>query len=101
MFVLGMLVCLQESHEVKSNRESGTGRYDVMIIPKDPAKIGIIIEFKKAKHETDAILEVAAQDALKQIKNKNYKVELEFRGITEIINVAIVFAGKKVLIKYE
>ena len=98
MFVLGMLVCLQESHDVKSNRESGSGRYDVMIIPKDTTNIGIIIEFKKAKHATDAAFEAATQDALEQIKNKNYKVELEARGISQIINLAIVFAGKRVLV---
>jgi hypothetical protein len=98
MFVLGMLVCLQESHEVKSNRESGSGRYDVMLIPKDLTKIGIIIEFKKAKHATDVAFEAATQDALEQIKNKNYKAELESRGITQIINLAIVFAHKRALV---
>ena len=46
-FVLGMLISLSESYEVKSNKESGYGRYDVIIIPKDISKIGIIIEFKK------------------------------------------------------
>ncbi len=99
MFVLGMLVCLQESHEVKSNRESGTGRYDVMIIPKDTTKIGIIIEFKVAYNETDQALQEATKEALTQIQEKNYKAELEARGITEIINLAIVFAGKRVLVQ--
>ncbi len=99
MFVLGMLVCLQESHEVKSNRESGTGRYDVMIIPKDTTKFGIVIEFKKAKNMTDEALEMGAAAALKQIQVKNYKADLEMHGITQIINLAIVFAGKKVLVK--
>ena len=99
MFVLGMLVCLQESHEVKSNRESGSGRYDVMLIPKDTTKIGIIIEFKVAENETDVAFEAATQDALEQIKNKNYKAELEARGITQIINLAIVFAGKRILVQ--
>ncbi len=99
MFVLGMLVCLQETHEVKSNRESGGGRYDVMIIPKDPSKLGIIIEFKRAKNMTEEALEAAVKTGLTQIKEKNYKAELEARGITQIICVAIAFAGKKVLVQ--
>jgi hypothetical protein len=61
-------------------------------------KIGIIIEFKKAKHATDVAFEAATQDALEQIKNKNYKAELESRGITQIINLAIVFAHKRALV---
>ena len=98
MFVLGMLVCLQETHEVKSNRESGSGRYDVMIIPKDVTKIGIIIEFKIADNETDAALQEACIEGLQQIEDKNYQAELEARGITQIINMAIVFSGKRVMV---
>ncbi len=101
MFVLGMLVSLQETHEVKSNRESGGGRYDVMIIPKDRTKIGIIIEFKRAKNMSDEALEVAVIAGLKQIKDKNYQAELVSRGIMQIINVAIAFAGKRVLVNHE
>ncbi len=98
MLVLGMLICLQETHEVKSNRESGTGRYDVMIIPKDLSKLGIIIEFKKAKNMTTEALETGVAAGLKQIKDKNYQAELQLRGITQIINIAIAFAGKCVLV---
>lgn len=98
MFVLGMFVCLQETHEVKSNRESGSGRYDVMIIPKDITKIGIIIEFKIADNETDQAFNEAIDEAHAQIKDKNYQAELEARGITQIINVAIVFSGKRTLV---
>jgi hypothetical protein len=101
MFVLGMLICLESSHQVLSNRESGNGRYDVMIIPKDPSKIGIIIEFKIADNETDPAFDEATLEALAQIKEKNYQAELKSRGITQIINVAIVFAGKRVLVTYE
>jgi hypothetical protein len=101
MFVLGMLVCLQKTHQVLSNRESSYGRYDVMVIPKDVTKVGIIIEFKIADDETDTAFQEAITEALAQIKEKNYKAELESRGITQIINVAIVFAGKRVLVQYE
>ncbi len=97
MFVVGMLICLQETHQILSNRDSGTGRYDVMIIPRDITKIGVIIEFKRAK--TSETLEAAIKTGLTQIKEKNYKAELEARGITQIICVAIAFSGKKVLVQ--
>ena len=54
-FVLGMLVSLSTTHQVKSNRESGYGRYDVMIIPHDKNKLGIIIEFKKVDPEDETL----------------------------------------------
>ncbi|MES2200462.1 MAG: AAA family ATPase, partial [Chlamydiota bacterium] len=64
-FVLGLLVSLEETYEVKSNRESGFGRYDVCLIPKDPLGLGIILECKKVKEAES--LSLAAEDALKQI----------------------------------
>src|SRR3989339_154936 len=84
-FVLGLLISLNENYEIKSNRESGYGRYDIMIIPKDKNNLGIIIEFKKVrKNET---LETAADLALLQIKEKEYKKELIDRGIVKIIEL--------------
>ena len=96
-FVLGLLVSLRDTHEVKSNRESGYGRYDVMLIPKNPCKKGIIIEFKKAKRgET---LEDAVVAALRQIEEKNYESELQIRGVHDILKLGIAFEGKKVCIR--
>ncbi|QZY54090.1 PD-(D/E)XK nuclease domain-containing protein [Crassaminicella profunda] len=97
-FVLGMLIALWDNYEVKSNRESGYGRYDVALIPKDQNKIGIIIEFKKVDHDDQETLEIAAKNALKQIRDKEYKKELEDRGIKEIIELGIAFEGKNVLV---
>ena len=97
--VLGMLVSLQETHQIKSNRESGYGRYDVMIIPKDHNKAGVIIEFKKTNIYENETLEKAADNALAQIEEKKYEQELLDLGIKNIIKLAIVFQGKKVLIK--
>jgi hypothetical protein len=94
-FVLGMLLGLGDSYEVKSNRESGYGRYDVMVIPKDISKIGIVIEFKKVEEN----LEKAADAALKQIKDRDYRAELIERGIKNIIELGIAFEGKKVMVK--
>ncbi|SHH37850.1 AAA family ATPase [Tepidibacter thalassicus] len=97
-FVLGMLVALCDDYEVKSNRESGYGRYDVALIPKDKSKIGIIMEFKKVDKDDKENLEIAAQNAINQIKNKNYKLDLLDRGIKNIIELGIAFEGKDVLV---
>lgn len=98
-FVLGMLVSLRKEYEVKSNRESGYGRYDVMLIPKDKQKNGIIIEFKKVSTFNAETLEIAADKALKQIREKQYKTELLEAGINSIIELAIAFEGKRVLVR--
>jgi hypothetical protein len=97
-YVLGMLVGLSATHEVKSNRESGLGRYDVCIIPQDKSKAGTIIEFKAFNPESNKNLEEAANDALAQIEENQYETELCSRGIQTIIKYAIIFEGKKVLI---
>lgn len=97
--VLGMLVSLENTHEIKSNRESGFGRYDVMLIPKDSNLPGIIIEFKKVSTLRKETLETAAQAALAQIAEKNYAAELHTRGITHSIPLAIVFQGRDVLVR--
>jgi len=98
-FVLGMLVALKDSHDVKSNRESGYGRYDVMVIPKDKSKLGLIIEFKKVNRRRNETLEEAAAKALEQIEHKKYSVELKELGVKKILELAIVFDGKEVMIR--
>ncbi|AVK51413.1 AAA family ATPase [Clostridium sp. MF28] len=95
-FVLGMLVSLSDNYEVKSNKESGYGRYDVMIIPKDASKYGIVIEFKKIDEFLSDTIEEATKEALEQIENKKYAQELLSRGINNIIKLAIVFKNKEV-----
>ncbi|EHI97946.1 AAA-ATPase-like protein [Clostridium sp. DL-VIII] len=95
-FVLGMLVSLSNEYEVNSNKESGYGRYDVIIIPKDISKIGIIIEFKKIDYFLDDTIEKATKEALKQIDEKRYETELVQKGINNILKLAIVFKGKEI-----
>lgn len=97
-FVLGMLVSLSGTYEVKSNKESGYGRYDVMIIPKDISRIGIIIEFKKINNLSRESIEEGTLKALQQIEEKRYSEELVNKGIKDIIKLAIVFKGKAVKI---
>ena len=96
-FVMGLLLWLSPDYEIKSNRESGYGRYDIMIIPQDTGKLGFIIEFKKTrKKET---LESAAVSALNQIEERKYETELEQRGIKQYKKLAVVFSGKDVYVK--
>ena len=97
-FVLGMLVSLNRTHHVLSNRESGYGRYDVMVIPKDINKPGIIIEFKRARKTNKKSIEELINEAKKQIEDKKYEIELLNRGITNIKKLVIVFKGKEVFI---
>jgi len=95
--VAGMLTWITNTHEIKSNRESGYGRYDIMIIPHDPTQVGYIIEFKKTrKNET---IETAVKSALQQIEEKKYETELVQRGIKHIKKLAIAFSGKEVSVK--
>lgn len=98
-FVLGMLISLNDTHEVLSNRESGYGRYDVMIIPKNVSNLGIIIEFKKLDPDDEENLEETADEALKQIIEKKYSTTLEHKGVKNIKEIAIVFRGKDIYIK--
>lgn len=95
-FVLGMIVSLSEEYEVKSNKESGFGRYDVMLIPKDTSKLGIIIEFKRIKNTAPKTIDTGTKEALEQIENNKYESELRKRNIRNILKLAIVFKGKEV-----
>jgi hypothetical protein len=97
--VLGLLVALADTHQVKSNRESGYGRYDLMLIPKDTNKLGIIIEFKKTSAREKETLDMAADRAMEQIKAKGYAQELRQLGIKNVVAYAIAVQGKQILLK--
>ena len=96
MFVLGLLVTLEGEYAVRSNRESGYGRYDIMLIPHDKSKTGVVIEFKKTDNET---LEQAVDAGLLQIQDKQYAQELRAQGVKNIMGYGIAFAGKELLVK--
>ncbi|HBL98557.1 TPA: AAA family ATPase [Candidatus Dependentiae bacterium] len=96
--VLGMLASLSNSYDVRSNRESGYGRYDVVFIPKDHSKPGIVLEFKAVDLDKKETLEIAAKKALKQIEDNKYETELRALGLKKILKLGIAFLGKESLV---
>lgn len=94
--MLGILSGLKDNYEIRSNRESGYGRYDLLIIPKDPNKLGIVMEFKAVDNELK--LADAANEALLQIKTSEYITELTARGINNVCLMGIGFSGKAIKI---
>ena len=102
-FVLGLLVDNAKNYIVKSNRESGYGRYDVVLEPKDKNNIAVIIEFKVYDKEYDGEndLNDTASNALAQIEKKQYAADLITQGIPEdrILKYGFAFQGKNCLIK--
>lgn len=99
-FVLGLIVELSDRYEVKSNRESGFGRYDVMIIPLDKSEKAIVLEFKVHESDEEKTLEETVSSALAQIEEKKYDTELINAGVKKenIRHYGFAFEGKKVLI---
>lgn len=103
-FVLGLLVELRDSYYITSNRESGFGRYDVMLEPKDKnSDCGIILEFKIFNKRREKDINDTANVALKQIYEKHYKEELVKKGVSEnnIYCYGVAFQGKLVAISKE
>ncbi len=99
-FVLGLLVDIRDSYEVRSNRESGFGRYDIALIPRNQGKAAFVIEFKVYDESEEKTLNDTVKEALKQINDKNYDAQLIERGIPKemIRHYGFAFKGKKVLI---
>ncbi len=100
-FVLGLMVDLSERYLLTSNRESGFGRYDVMLEPKKEDDDAIILEFKVFQPRKEQSLEDTAAAALKQIEEKDYAAVLRAKGIAQerIRKYGVAFQGKEVLIE--
>jgi hypothetical protein len=103
-FYQGLMIGLTASidkreYEIKSNRESGIGRYDIVIIPKDIHKLAILFELKSVKtskqdEDLSLLLQQAAKEALLQIDKKVYDAEMQQRGINHVLKMALAFSGK-------
>ena len=99
-FVLGLMVDLEESYTLTSNRESGFGRYDVMLEPRQEKDDAILLEFKVFQPRKEKELEDTVQAALRQIEEKDYASVLRAKGIADdrIRKYGFAFKGKEVLI---
>ena len=97
--IMGMGLYLEGEYITKSNIESGLGRYDFLIEPKNKSKRAFIMEFKS----TDSVekLEEISKEALKQIEDKKYDISLKQNGIKEITYIGIAFCGKQIKISYK
>lgn len=96
-FLLGMTALFVPEYVIESNRESGYGRFDIAIFPKDISKAGVLMEFKAADSESQ--LEDKADEALRQIEETQYGTEFEKRGISKVWKYGIAFCGKQVHVK--
>ncbi|RHR58863.1 AAA family ATPase [Parabacteroides sp. AF17-28] len=97
-FLLGMLVS-SGAYEVSSNRESGLGRYDILLRPRDLSLQGVIMELKLYDPVYDESVESVLDSALQQIEDKQYAATLQAAGVTDILKMAITFDGKRVWVK--
>ena len=97
--IMGMGLYLEGEYITKSNIESGLGRYDFLIEPKNKSKRAFIMEFKS----TDSVekLEEVSKEALQQIEDKKYDISLKQSGIREITYIGIAFCGKQIKISYK
>ena len=96
-FVLGLTATLTGDYEIRSNRESGYGRYDVAAFPKQARKSGMVIECKTAEEEE--ALETEAQAALQQIAERDYDAEFRARGVEHVLHYGIAFCGKRLRVE--
>ena len=97
--MLGLIALMDNQYKIKSNRESGDGRYDVCLIPREKRYPGIILELKWEKGLGEAALDSLADEALIQIDALRYDSEMKEDGIIDILKFGIAFSGKKVSVK--
>ena len=94
--ILGLCVIMDNRYEITSNRESGTGRYDIALMPQAESLPGILIELKAAKDASSEQLRQLAQEALTQIEEKQYDTVMKSRNISPVFKYGVAFSGKNV-----
>ncbi|MBS0186069.1 MAG: AAA family ATPase, partial [Proteobacteria bacterium] len=110
--MIGLTASLHGSplYEIRSNRESGKGRYDYAIIAREPQTLSILMEFKRVQeeegrtfssHEMTNFLKQEAQEALTQMTQKAYYAEIKQRGLTRLLKIGLAFSGKKFCLLHE
>ena len=99
--VLGLVASLSTRYYIRSNRESGEGRFDLQMEPKVKELPGIVMEFKAAASSEKRSLSEIASEAIYQIDRLLYTQELKERGISRIVKYGIAFSGKNVEVKVE
>lgn len=97
--VLGLCAIMDNRYFVTSNRESGEGRYDIQLMPKDKKLPGILIELKAGKDCSEDELQALAKTALEQIADRKYETEMEMKKVEKIIRYGVAFSGKRVEVK--
>jgi len=97
--VVGLLAGLGPRYEVRSNRESGFGRCDVMVLPKLAGQPGVVLELERVSTESGETVDEALAAALGQLRERDYAAELRERGASPIHEMAAVFEGKRVAVR--
>ncbi len=95
--MIGLLASLEPDYEVRSNRESGNGRPDVLIKPRVAGKPGAVLELKTARQGVKTI-EKAMAEGLKQFAENDYAAELRNAGVEKIAQMVVAFDGKRVMV---
>ena len=98
-FVLGLVTTLERTHEVTSNREAGYGRYDVLICPRQPGQPGAVLELKVVNKRKKETAKGALQAAEDQLRQRDYATVLRERGAGSVAQWALVFEGKRALVR--
>lgn len=99
--VLGLIAMMDNQYKIRSNRESGDGRYDISMFPRDERYPGIIMELKWKKNLGKDALDKLAGEALSQISDRRYDVQMARDGIKNILKIGIAFSGKSVCVESE
>lgn len=97
--ILGLCAMLDNRYHITSNREAGNGRFDIQMLPLNKNLPGILIELKAGKNCNNEQLDELAESALAQMGDRQYHVEMNVRGVKDILKYGIAFSGKKVSIR--
>lgn len=100
-FVLGLCAILDDRYLVSSNRESGEGRYDIQLMPRDSHMPGILMELKAEKDCSESRLQELSRTALQQMKERKYETEMLRQGVKTVFKYGVAFSGKDVKIAVE